>query len=126
MANRELTACIHSTSAKSLQGGSIKRIDSVAAAHVSGIPEISRAAAPSPLLFLPCPYQHPFKTRPIRPGAFKSLGSNPRGAVRDAGGGERTRVPGLFLPICAFAAPSGVQTLFLLENKTKLIYQQAG
>lgn len=41
MPNRELTACIHSTSAKSLQAGSIKRIDGVAAAHVSGIPETS-------------------------------------------------------------------------------------
>lgn len=51
--SRDVTACVHSTSAKSLQEESISSIDSISGARVAGISGISSVAALGRLLFLP-------------------------------------------------------------------------
>lgn len=108
-----MTACVHSTSAKSLQEESISSIDSISEARVAGISGVLSVAV---AVIPPFSYRQAFKTMPLwNQVCAGSLRSNP--VERKS----RTRVPGLFLPIFAFAGPSGVQTLFLLQNDRKLI-----
>lgn len=109
MPNRELTACTHSTSAKSLQGGSIKRIDRAAVAHVSGIPEISWAAAPTHCyssLVLISIYSKQGQSGQVRSNHYAQIPAVPLGTQRGEGDTRTWFISSNLCLCCSFRSPN--------------------